>query len=109
MSGRICVSNKCRRARCAPSHTSRPTTWLIVARAERFGHACQQNVTRKSPQQFEMAIAYLVHAGEECVHACSVTTTVMAREFRSASPYMHFGRIRPNLQQDYAGLPHNFT
>jgi hypothetical protein len=33
----------------------------------------------------------------------------MAREFRSASPYMRFGRIRPNLQQDYATPSHNFS
>ena len=33
----------------------------------------------------------------------------MAREFRSAAPYMRFGRIRTNLQQDYATPPHDFT
>src|SRR4029077_16790762 len=30
----------------------------IVARTECFGHARQHNVTRKSPQQLKMAIAY---------------------------------------------------
>jgi hypothetical protein len=38
-----------------------------------------------------------------------ISRGAMAREFRSVLPYLRFRRIRPNLQQDYLPLPHNFT
>ena len=55
------------------------------------------------------AAAGLLLGGELANSIISQGRGAMVRKFRSASPYMRFGRIRPNLQQDYATPPHNFT